>query len=100
MCVTDLSDEVEQHKAGGEEISTAPRALDVVSLLTPLEPHAYAVLQKRADETQTRQVRKILFSDPQELQEKQERDWHSCQSNDIMFTHSNHYNWFQSVRLS
>ncbi len=68
VSLTDLSDQVDQHEAAGEEVSAAPGGLDVVSLLAPLEPHADAVLQEGADETQTSEVRQILLRDPQELQ--------------------------------
>lgn len=47
--LTKLSCEVEQHKASGQEVATAPRRLDVVLLLVPLEPHTDAVLQEGAD---------------------------------------------------
>lgn len=53
---TQLSQEVKQHKARSQKVATAPRSLNVVSLLVPLEPHADSILQKGANETQARQV--------------------------------------------
>lgn len=47
--LTKLSCEVEQYETGGQEVAAAPRGLNVVLLLIPLEPHADAVLQKGAD---------------------------------------------------
>lgn len=65
--LTQLSYEVKQHKACSQEVATAPSSLNVVSLLIPLEPHADAIFQKGADETQTCQVGQVLFGYPQEL---------------------------------
>lgn len=64
---TQLSEEVKQHKACSQKVAAAPGSLDVVSLLVPLEPHADAIFQKGANETQARQVGQVLFSYPQEL---------------------------------
>lgn len=68
--LTQLSHEVDQDKASGQEEATVPCCLDVVPLLIPLEPHAYAVLQKRADEAQAGQVREVLFGYTQKLEER------------------------------
>lgn len=53
---TQLSYEVKQHKARSQKVAAAPGSLDVIPLLVPLEPHADAIFQKGADETQTCQV--------------------------------------------
>ena len=66
--LTQLSYEVDQDKASGQEVATAPGGLDVVPLLVPLEPHADAVLQEGADETQAGQVRQVLFGYTQKLE--------------------------------
>lgn len=77
--LTQLSYEVKQHKARSQEITTVPGSLDVVSLLVPLEPHADAVFQEGADETQSRQVGQVLFGYPQELgdrgRQEEEEKW-------------------------
>ena len=66
--LTQLSYEVDQDKASGQEVATTPGSLDVVPLLIPLEPHADAVLQEGADETQAGQVRQVLFGYTQKLE--------------------------------
>lgn len=65
--LTYLSTQVEQHKAGGQEVAAAPGGLDVVPLLVPLEPHADPILQEGTDQTQARQVGQILLRHTQEL---------------------------------
>lgn len=67
--LTQLSYEVEQHKRHRQEVPAVPGCLNVVSLLVPLEPHADAILQEGADETQACQVGQVLFCYPQELQQ-------------------------------
>lgn len=66
--LTQLSDEVKQHKACSKKVATVPGSLNVVSLLIPLEPHADAIFEEGADETQTCQVGQVLFGYPQELE--------------------------------
>lgn len=92
--LTQLSYEVKQHKASGQEVATAPGSLDVVSLLIPLKPHADAVFQEGADETQSRQVGQVLFGYPQELVNRveeedkwltRERKCKEKQSRDVVF---------------
>lgn len=62
--LTQLSYEVKQHKRHGQEVPAVPGCLNVVSLLVPLEPHANAILQEGADETQACQVGQVLFCYP------------------------------------
>lgn len=62
--LTQLSYEVEQHKRHCQEVPAVPGGINVVSLLVPLEPHADAILQKGADETQPCQVGQVLFCYP------------------------------------
>lgn len=72
--LTQLSYEVKQHKACSQEVATAPGSLDVLSLFIPLEPHANAIFQEGADETQTRQVGQVLFGYPQELGDRRKEE--------------------------
>lgn len=65
--LTQLSEEIYEHKDGGQEIATVPRAVNVIPLFAPLEPHADAVLQEGADEAQAGHVREVLLRHPQEL---------------------------------
>lgn len=78
--LTQLSEQVEEDKGGGQQVAAAPGAVDVVALLTPLEPHADAVLQERADQAEAGHVRQVLLCDAQELQGREShgegpRDW-------------------------
>lgn len=73
--LTQLSEQVEQHESGGQRVATAPRGVDVVALLAPLEPHADAVLQERADQAQARHVWQVLLRDPEELQAQKPLKW-------------------------
>lgn len=66
--LTQLSEQVEEDKGGGQQVAAAPGAVDVVPLLAPLEPHADAVLQERADQAEAGHVRQVLLCDAQELQ--------------------------------
>ena len=70
ILLTQLSYEVDQDKASGQEVATTPGSLDVVPLLIPLEPHADAVLQEGADETQAGKVRQVLFGYTQKLEDR------------------------------
>ena len=58
----ELSDQVEQHKKGSEDVATAPGPVHVVALLPPLQPHADTVLDERADEAEARQVRQDMLA--------------------------------------
>lgn len=71
--LTQLSNEVKQHKACSQEVATVPGSFDVVSLLIPLEPHADPIFKESADKTQTCQVGQVLFGHPQELENKTDR---------------------------
>ena len=52
-----LSHQVDEDEENAADRSTIPGGTDVVSLLSPLEPHSNAVLKKCTDETETRYVR-------------------------------------------
>lgn len=67
MPLTQLSEQVEEDKGGGQQVAAAP-GVDVVPLLAPLEPHADAVLQERADQAEAGHVLQVLLCDAQELQ--------------------------------
>lgn len=66
--LTQLSEQVEEDEGGGQQVAAVPGGVDVVPLLAPLEPHADAVLQERADEAEACHVRQVLLRDAQELQ--------------------------------
>lgn len=65
--LTQLSEEIYEHKDGGQEIATVPCAINVIPLFAPLEPHADAILQEGADQAQASHVREVLLRHPQEL---------------------------------
>lgn len=73
MCVTKLSQEVDQDKHVGEEASAAPGGLNVITLLPPLEPHPASILQEGADQAEPGHVGQVVLGDPQKLQQR--RDW-------------------------
>lgn len=76
VCVTQLSQQVEQDEDVGEEASAAPGGVDVLALLAPLEPHPDAVLQEGADQAEPGHVGEVVFGDPQELKT---RAIHDCE---------------------
>lgn len=65
--LTQLSEEIYEHKDGGQEIATVPRSINVIPLFTPLEPHADAILQEGADQAQAGHMGEVLLRHPQEL---------------------------------
>lgn len=73
VCVTQLSQQVDQDKHVGEEASAAPGGLNVLTLLPPLEPHPDPVLQEGADQAEPGHVGQVVLGDPQELQQR--RGW-------------------------
>lgn len=77
MCVsvTQLSQQVDEDEEVGDEEATAPGGVDVLALLTPLEPHPDAVLEEGADQAEAGHVGEVVFGHPQEL--KQRGDQHT-----------------------
>lgn len=58
----ELTEQVENDEEHAEPRAGAPRVRDVLTLLVPLQPHAYAVLEERAHETQARQCRQVVLA--------------------------------------
>ena len=56
-----LKDHVHQYEHMSEKLAAAPRKIDVVLLLAPLEPHSEPVLQEGGDEAETSEVREIVL---------------------------------------
>ncbi|KAH3689541.1 hypothetical protein DPMN_194471 [Dreissena polymorpha] len=51
-----LTAHVDDHKHRAQEVTTAPRDVHVVPLLTPLFPHSVAVLEECADQAESGHV--------------------------------------------
>lgn len=66
--LTQLSKQVEEHEGRSQQVATAPGGVNVVTLLTPLEPHADPILQEGADQAEACHMREVLLGDSQELQ--------------------------------
>ncbi len=65
----ELAQQVCEDEESRDEPAAAPGRVDVVALFPPLEPHADAILQERADQTQTSDVRQHVLTMPQNLKD-------------------------------
>lgn len=61
--LTQLSQQVEEHEGRGQQVAAAPGGVDIVPLLTPLEPHADAILQEGANQAEACHMRQVLLGD-------------------------------------
>ena len=65
-----LANQINEYKDHSQKPATSPRGADVVALLIPLEPHANAILQEGADQTETRHVWQDVLTMAEKLKDK------------------------------
>ena len=69
----ELAEQVDDDEEVSEDDAARPRQRDVLALLAPLQPHAQAVLDERADEAEARHVRQHVLAVPQQLHNRRRR---------------------------